>query len=313
MLKISENESLKNHSTFRIGGSAKYFAIAKTSEEVQEAIDWAEGKKINFKIIGGGSNILFNDDGYSGLIVKYFGGQAGFNGEIVECPAGVVLASVMNDSLARGLLGLEWAIGIPGTIGGAIHNNAGAYGGEMSQSAVKVKVLRGGKIIEVDNAGCRFGYRESFFKRADSEDIIISATLKLKAASAGELDSAREKMKANLADRLSKASEGPSAGSTFRNLVLTQAEIDLVKKDHPELPDQYVAWRKIPAAWLIDQCELRGRKVGGAMVSNNHAGKITNIGKATAKDIVMLISIVKQKVRSRFNLQLMEEIEYIGF
>lgn len=312
-LKIKNNELLKNHSTFRIGGLAKYFVMSKSPDEVMEAIKWAEEKLINFKVIGGGSNVLFSDDGYDGLIIKYFSSQVEFNGENIDCPAGAILASLMNNSLSRSLIGLEWATGIPGTIGGAIHNNCGAYGGEISDCVLTVKVLRDGKIIELPNSDCNFGYRQSVFKTQANQDIILSATLKLKSATAEELSAAKEKRRQNLVDRLSKASEGPSAGSTFRNLTFTQEEIDLVKEDHPKLPDQYIAWKKIPCAWLIDQCGLKGKKIGGAMVSERHAGKITNVGGATAKDVIMLISIIKQKVRGKFGLQLMEEIEYIGF
>ena len=313
MIEIKKNELLKNHTTFRIGGPAKYFSVAKNSIEVREAIDWAKEKKVNFKIIGGGSNLLVADSGFDGLIIKYFGGEINLKNELMEAGAGVPLTRAMNDSLRAGLVGLEWSIGIPGTIGGAICNNAGAYGGEMSQSIASVEVLMGGKIKELKNADCHFGYRESAFKNGTITGTILSAKLRLKLVSPEEIVTVKQKMQANLADRLSKSAEGGSVGSTFRNITLSEKEIKELKNKFPELPDRFVEYRKVPVAWLIDECGLKGKKIGGAMVSEKHAGKIINLGGATAEEVIILISIVKQKVRSRFNLQLMEEVEYLGF
>ena len=308
-----ENESLANHTSFRIGGPAKYFASAENEQQLLEAVAWARENKADFKVIGGGSNILVSDKGFDGLIIRYFSPRAEISGETIDCPASAILAGVISKAMKNNLLGLEWGIGIPGTIGGAIHNNAGAFGGEMADCVEAVKILRGGEIIEQKKEECGFGYRESSFKTPENRDVIISARLKLRLAEAAEASAAEDKMRKNLAERMSKRAEGPSVGSTFRNIILNEDEIARVAKEHPELPAQYIEWKKIPAAWLIEECGLKGKKIGGAMVSNNHAGKITNVGGATAEDVVMLISIVKQKVRSQFNLQLMEEVEYIGF
>lgn len=313
MLEIKENESLKNHTSFRIGGPARYFVAVKNEAELREALDFAQERAVAFKVIGGGSNILISDQGFDGLIIQYLTGAIEASGETMECPAGAVLAAAIQAALKNDLLGLEWGVGIPGTIGGAIHNNAGAYEGEMADAVSQVKVIREGKILALDRAACGFGYRDSVFKSESNRDIIVSATLQLRRGAAKEMEQARALMNKHLQDRLSKAAEGPSVGSTFRNILLSVEEIAAVKNGHPELPEQYVGWKKIPAAWLIEECGLKGRKIGGAMVSEKHAGKITNVGNATAEDVVMLISVIKQKVRSRFNLQLMEEVEYIGF
>ena len=356
--ELKKNKLLKNHTTFRIGGLAKFFVMAKNPEEINQAIGWAKEKQINFRVIGGGSNILFSDDGYDGLIVKYFGSEAEFNGDIIECPAGAILASVMNESLNRGLVGLEWAAGIPGTIGGGVHNNCGAYGSEMADIVSAVSVLRDDEVIELSKDQCGFGYRESVFKNSppvvipteapfgklrmnsgrvegsldnesdssarsapngaslgrndNKKDIILSVKIKLKPATPAEIAQAKEKISKILAERKPKFS-GLSAGSTFGNIIMSEEEIKKFKAKHLELPERFVGYKKIPAAWLIEQCGLKGRSVGGAKVSESHAGIIINTGDATAKDVIMLISIIKQKVRSKFNLQLMEEIEYIGF
>jgi len=312
MISIKENEPLKNHSTFRIGGPAKYFVMAKSAEEVQEAVDWAKGKGVNFKVIGGGSNILASDDGFDGLIIKLLGTAVEIKDDHVECFAGAPLGKVMNDSVSHDLLGLEWAIGIPGTIGGAVHNNAGAYGGETGQSVMNVKIVKDGKISELSQADCNFGYRTSRFKTDDNKDVILSVMLKLRKATDEEVAAAKEKMAQIMNERKGKF-YGLSAGSTFQNIILQPAEMKEFKNKFPEFPDKFVEYNKIPAAWLIEQAELKGREVGGAKVSEDHAGIVINTGAATAKDIIMLISIIKQKVRMKYNMQLMEEIEYIGF
>jgi UDP-N-acetylmuramate dehydrogenase len=313
MLEIKENELLKNHTTFRIGGSAKYFVVVKNVAELEEAINWAQDNKVSFRVIGGGSNLLVADSGYDGLIIKYFGGEIKIENEIIEVGAGVSLTRVMNLALAENLAGLEWAIGIPGTIGGAIHNNAGAYSGEMSQNVEMVKIWRNGKIVELENNDCKFGYRTSAFKQEGNNDIILQAVIKLQKIGAQEITEIKEKMQANLTDRLEKSAEGGNAGSTFQNIILSKEEITEFKVKFPELPERFVGYQKIPSAWLIEECGLKGKKIGGAMVSEKHAGKITNLGSATAEEVIMLISIVKQKVRSKYSLQLMEEVEYLGF
>lgn len=313
MIQIKENELLKNHSTFHIGGPAKYFVVAQNPDDILEALNWAKDNNVIFKVIGGGSNVLFSDNGFDGLVIKYFGGEIKLDGEIMKVGAGVLLAQAINFALDHNLLGLEWAVGIPGTIGGAVHNNSGAYGGEIADSVISVEVLTGGVTKKISQDDCDFSYRESRFKKEPSQDIILSADLQLKAVSEEELIGAKEKMQANQNDRDGKSAEGGSAGSTFRNIVLSEEEAIKFKEKFPEFPDKFVQYQKVPAAWLIEQCGLKGRKIGGAMVSQKHAGKVTNIGEATAEDVIMLISIIKQKVRTKFNLQLMEEIEYVGF
>lgn len=313
MINIKENEPLKNHTTFHIGGPAKYFVIVKTVEEVQEAIKWVQDKKIDYKVIGGGSNILVSDNGYDGVVIKYFGSDIKIKDDEMEVGAGTPLVQAMNESLKAGLSGLEWAIGIPGTIGGAVCNNAGAYGGEIVESVIGITVLIGGKISELKLEDCEFSYRSSAIKAGKIKAIILSVKLKLKKVSEDQIKEINMEMANNLADRNSKSAEGGSVGSTFRNIILSENEMIEFKKKYPEFPDRFVTYNKIPVAWLIEECGLKGKKIGGAMISERHAGKITNVGGATAENVIMLISVVKQKVRSKFSQQLMEEVEYLGF
>jgi len=312
MIKIKENELLKNHTTFRIGGPAGYFAVAQNYQDVKELIDWAKSKKINWTVIGGGSNLLVSDKGFDGLVIKIFGGRIKIDEGVVIANAGAPLSLVLNKSLQAGLSGLEWSVGIPGTIGGAIFGNIGAYGHEMSEVVKEVTILRGDEAMALDPEDCGFAYRQSMFGREDSHDIILSVRLKLAKISPAQVAEAQKRIKEILSDR-SRKFYGASAGCFFKNVTLSLEEIERVKRDHPELPEEFVKWQKIPAAWLIEQCELKGKAIGGAKVSETHAGIIVNTGTATAENIIMLASIIKQKVRSRFNLQLHEEVRYLGF
>lgn len=307
--RLLENEMLSKHCTFRIGGPAKYFAIVNSKEELEKLIKIAVKNKINYRVIGGGSNILFSDKGFDGLVIKLSAGKIKIKGDLMECDGGVYLAKALGESIAGGFSGLEWAAGIPGTIGGAVRGNAGAYGSDIGKNIFKVNILRGGKIKTLSNKDCKFAYRQSIFKEEKNNDIILSVILKLEK---GEIEESKEKISNILKERTSKF-HGFSAGCVFKNIEVEENEMLDFKKENPDFPDQYVEYKKIPAAWLIDKCELKGREIGDAVVSNDHAAIILNKGKATSENVIMLISIIKQKVRSKYNMQLMEEIEYIGF
>jgi len=314
MPEIQENIGLADHTTFHIGGPAKYFVVVNNLEELGGALKYSQKNKLEYFILGGGSNILVSDKGYDGLVIKISNSGIKKKDNLVEIGAGTMLSKALGDTLGAGLLGLEWAAGIPGTVGGAVYGNAGAYGGEMSQNVKIVNVVRREKIKKLTNKDCRFGYRTSIFKEAgyDNKDIIFSVILELKKVTKAEIDSAKAVIKKNLKKRDGKF-KGLSAGSTFKNIELSEEEIRKFKDKFAELPEEFVGYKKIPAAWLIDQCDLKGKTIGGAKVSENHAGIVVNAGQATAEDIVMLISYIKQQVRDRFGQQLQEEIEYVGF
>lgn len=307
--EIKQNETLAPWTSLKIGGPARYFYIAHDEEEIVELIKVCDKQKLPFFVLGGGSNILISDKGYDGLVIKYGGTRLKIKEDLFECEAGMLLNKAVGESVSMGFESLVWAAGIPGTIGGAVCNNAGAYGQDMGQSVESVKVLRKGKIKKLKNKDCQFTYRGSFFKGQENKDIILSANLRLKR---GEMDSAYQRMKETLRDRKEKFGPALTAGSVFKNCELSLEEIKDLKDKFPELPDKFVESKIIPAAWLIDQCELRGKKIGDVRIMANHAGIIENCGHATAEDFIMLVSIIKQKVRSKFSIQLQEEIEYIG-
>ena len=289
-LEIKQNEPLLKHTTFAIGGPAKYFVVAKTKEEVLEAIGFAESKKLPFFLLGGGSNILINDAGYEGLIIKIQIGGVKTDGNRITAGAGILLSQLVNESANYGLSGLEWAVGIPGTIGGAVNGNAGAYGRSVSESVDEITVLaeEGGQWKEkkYSNKDCRFEYRKSKFKHSANREIILEASLDLQKS---DTEKVREEIRNTILQRKGKIPAQPSAGCVFKN----------IKKD-----GQLIA----AVGKLVEECGLKGVKSGGAEIPNLHGNYIVNTGGAKAEDVVRLINLCKQKIKEKFNLELEEEI-----
>ena len=313
MMNIQENVLLSKHTTFRLGGPARFFVEVKSVDELKEALDFAKSKKLDFFILGGGSNLLVADVGFAGLVVKMkitdYAPQVIGNKRGASVGAGMPLARIVNEAAREGWQGLEWATGIPGTVGGAIRGNAGAYGGEMKDVIESVTVLdaKSGEIKEISGSDCNFSYRESRFK-TEPHIVIFSAKLKFESGNSTEL---QKKMKDILSERRGKSLHaGGSAGSYFINPVIENA--DLIS-DFERETGKISKGGKVPSGWLIEKSGLKGKKIGGAMVSSEHANYIVNTGTATADDIIMLDSLVKQQVRDKFGVQLREEVQYLGF
>ena len=306
---ILTDEPLAKYTTFKIGGQAKYFFIAQDNEDLVRAVTFARKLKIPSYILGGASNVLVSDQGFNGLLIINQGKDILFKKDNkVVADAGVNLMTLVNKTIDAGLTGLEWAAGIPGTVGGAIRGNAGAYRGQMSDNLIGVEVMRGSKQFILDKKNCGFGYRDSVFKH--NNDVIISAEFALQK---GDKVALQNKIKQILAERKAKQPlEYPSAGCVFQNVIINSTNEDKVKQIG-NLPKEYLERKKIPTAWLIEQLDLKGKTIGGAQISDKHANFIVNLGKATANDVIQLISLVKMKVRNTYGIELMEEIEYVGF
>lgn len=312
MIEIKENISLANSTTFRVGGPARYFSEVKDSSEVAEALAWAKDRQLPVFVLGGGSNVLVSDLGFSGLIIRLKTGEISLleDKTSLKIDAGAKLAQVVNRTATEGLSGLEWASGIPGSIGGAVYGNAGAFGGNMGQSVTKVtawdKVEN--RVVNFSQEECQFDYRSSFFKK-NKNFIILSVEIKL---APGEKDVIKKKGLEYITKRLAKQPHQcfGSAGSFFKNPIVKDEKLreKFEASSGVKLKDE-----KIPAGWLIDQAELTGQKVDGAMVSLEHSNFIINTGSAKAENVIILISLIKQKVRNRFGVELEEEVEYLGF
>ena len=310
MLKIKEKISLSDFTTFRLGGPARFFTEVQNKNDLEEALQFAKKEKIDWFILGGGSNLLVSDQGFDGLVIKINNQKAEVQGTKIIAGAGLFLAEAVSLAGRNNLSGLEWAIGIPGTVGGAVFGNAGAFGSTFGENVEKVEILDSTqeKFLWQDCSGdeCYFAYRTSLFKQK-RELIIFSAVISL---TLGRTEEISAKIKKIVQSRAGTLPLGSSAGSFFKNPQVANPKV-LAEFEK----DQGVKSRggKIPAGWLIDQLDLRGKKIGGAMVSPKHSNFIVNIGNARAEDVIILASLIKQKVRNHFGVQLQEEVQFLGF
>jgi UDP-N-acetylmuramate dehydrogenase len=302
---VKENILLSGFTTFKIGGKARYFFEAKNKEDLISAVKAAKKFKMPVFILGGGSNVLFSDKGFKGLIVKINYSDFKIEDNKIYTGAGIGLSKLAKISQKESLSGLEWAVGIPGTLGGAIFGNAQAFGERMSDSINSVEALnlKTLETIKLPEKQCRFKTKNSVFKKTNNF-IIISAILKLKKGNKNRID---KKIKENLSYRKkSHPLNVPSAGSVFIN---TEGKIrdKKILKDFPKLIE-YNKWGIIHSGFLIEACGLKGKKIGKAAISQKHGNFIVNLGGAKAKDILSLVELAKQKVKRKFNVDLREEI-----
>ncbi len=311
-LKIQQNILLAPFTTFKIGGSAKFFIEVKTKSELKEAIAFAKKNKENIFIIGGGSNLLINDSVVNGLVIKLSNNSVKISKNALSAGAGAKLAEALSIAVKNGLSGLEWTAGIPrATIGGAVRGNAGAFGKSMDENVNNVEIydLKKNKFIKLSRAECYFKYRESIFKKR-GDFLIWEVKLELKKDS---LEQIKNRIRENL--NLRKNTPGfPSAGSVFKNLTFSE-----IKKANPELAEKLIQTGAVKrgavgAGLIIDKTlDLKGKTIGGAKISEEHGNFIVNTGNAAAEDVITLISFIKQQCRDKLGLELHEEIQYLGF
>ena len=309
------NVPLSEHTTYKIGGPAKLFAEAREENELLEILEiyraYAAGNKKIF-ILGGGANVLFSDGGYDGLILKISFSKIELTGEnTVRAGAGAKFADVVKFAASHGFSGLEWAAGIPGSFGGAIRGNAGAFGGEMKDIVVSVRsadMENLGKTIERENDGRMFGYRTSMFKESAKNEVILSADIKL---TPGKEEDVRKKMELNMGYRKERQPlEWPSAGSTFKNVDASKLSESQRKEWAATIKTDPMP--VLPAAFLISEAGLKGKKIGGAQISEKHPNFFINAGNAKAEDIKSLIEITKGEIRKKFGIEMEEEIQIVG-
>lgn len=288
---LQKHVSLAPYTTFRIGGPARYFVVARSKADMLNAVQQAARHELKWWILGGGSDVLVSDNGFDGLVIKaeLRGIEFDETTARVRAEAGVRLSQLITQSAQRGVRGMEYAIGVPATVGGAVWANLGARGREIKDVLVETTVMNvDGTERVLTNAECKFGYRDSIFKHEPM--VILDAVFQLEKGDVAEI-------KANVQELSKMRKETQDIGSWCAGCVFRNP------KDQTD----------VPAAKLIDDLGLKGFTIGGAQVSPIHANFIINTGNATAEDVVMLISYVKQQVRDRTGVQLMEEIEYVGF
>lgn len=285
--QVCTDEPMKQHTTFRIGGRADYFVSPTETEQIRKIIELCRQENMPWYVIGNGSNLLVSDHGFRGVIIRLFKNYAGLRieEEQIFVQAGALLSRTANAALQEGLTGFEFAAGIPGTIGGAMVMNAGAYGGEMKDITESVTVLTPeGELLTLKREELEMGYRTSLIARKGY--LVLEAVLKL---TRGNQEQIKEKMADLRQRRISKQPlEYPSAGSTFKR------------------PQGYFAGK------LIMDAGLCGFQVGGAQVSEKHCGFVVNTGDATAEDVLELIRQVSAKVRALEGVTLEPEVRLLG-
>jgi UDP-N-acetylmuramate dehydrogenase len=308
-VKILEGVPLDQYSNYRIGGPALYFCDAANEEEIRAAVLFAREKKMPLFILGGGTNLLISDNGFQGVILKPSLMQLEAAGEMVTVGAGVMVADLLKFTIEHSLSGLEWAGGLPGTVGGAVRGNAGAFKGEIKDRILSVESFDVAtlKTISRDNAECKFGYRSSIFKEKDGREIILSAKIQMGKGDATKIAAAiQEKINYR---RERHPMEYPNIGSTFKNV-----DLNLVPKIWRDAVAKVVKvdpFPVVPTAYLISEAGLRGTQHGGAMVSQKHPNFIVNLGNATAADVEYLIGVVKERVYEKYGIRLEEEIQRV--
>ncbi|SHJ49005.1 UDP-N-acetylmuramate dehydrogenase [Tepidibacter formicigenes] len=281
------DELMKNHTSFKIGGPADFLVTPRNEDEIKKLIILVNKENIPYFLMGNGSNLLVKDGGIRGVVIKIAENYSDFEikDNIIKAQSGILLSKLAKNILKNSLSGFEFASGIPGTLGGAIAMNAGAYGGEMKDVVESVRLLdMDGNIVELSNEEMEFGYRKSLI--TEKNYIVLEAKVALKVGKYEDIKAIYDDL--NLKRTTKQPLNMPSAGSTFKR------------------PQGYYAGK------LIEDSGLRGLTLKGAQVSTKHCGFVVNTGNASASDILELLDIIKKTVYDKFNVVLEEEVKIIG-
>ena len=306
--EVIENVDLKDYTTYKISSVCKYLVRPNSIDNLVDLIKYLKSENIKYFILGNGSNLIFNSDYFDGVVIrldllnKY---EIDYDNMILYTECGVYMPMISNRLAKEGYGIFDWAGGLPGEVGGSICGNAEAYKIAISENLIDVKVFKDNEIKTLKKEEIRFGYRTSEFKE-EKNAVILSARFKLKKGNSEEI---LERMKERAQRRIStQPLEYPSAGSTFRNPNI---------KDYKEIFEKYElpvnAEGFVSAGYLIEQAGLKGTKIGGAIVSEKHANFILNIDNATSKDVISLIDLVREKVKEKYEINLILEQEIVDF
>ena len=299
------NEPMASHTTLGIGGPASLYAIAKSEEELKKYINISLKFKVPYMVIGGGSDILVSDEGYRGFIIVNKIEGLIISGDRVITKSGTNLYTFINYVIDHGFAGVEKLSGMPGTVGGAIYGNAGAYGQTISDSIIKVKSIKGTKINSRSKEKCKFGYRDSIFKK--NKEVILEVEFKFEK---GE----REFLKKVSLDTISlRAQKYPPSmkcpGSFFKNIVAS----DLPRKVLDKIPKDKIIYGKIPAGFLMESVGANGQQKGNIKIADYHGNLIVNLGNGKATDLYDLAFDYAKKVEKKFGIKLEPEVQLVGF
>jgi UDP-N-acetylmuramate dehydrogenase len=304
-LEAKTDEPLDRHTRFGIGGPAGLFLTAHNTAAFTEALRATRAAGIPCVVIGAGSNLIVSDAGFPGAVLRYAADCTAIAGQVLTAASGVVLQKLVDRTVGEGLKGLETMTGIPGWLGAAIYGNAGAYGHSISEIVSTVDFFDGVEVQTFDNAACDFHYRESIFK-SHKDWIILGASLHLAAHDPEELKKTADGI---LTIRNQKYPPTMKcAGSIFKNFLFAE----LPPSAQAMVPPNVVREGKVPSAWFLEQAGAKGLRIGDIQVADYHANLIYNDGAGTAHDLIAVIRLLKQKVRDRFDVELEEEVQYVG-
>jgi UDP-N-acetylmuramate dehydrogenase len=297
---------LAEYTRFGIGGPADLFVAVSDPASFVEAHRISRASGIETIVIGGGTNLIVADEGFGGLVLKLANSELRTDGETVRVDSGVPLQTLVDYTIDAGLRGLETMTGIPGSSGGAVYGNAGAYGHSIAERISRVHFFDGETVREIDNADCQFHYRESIFK-CRKDWIVFRSELTMDRGEASELREAADKIRGIRDKKYPPTMK--CAGSIFKNFLLRELPAHVVS----EIPAKVIIEGKVPSAWFLEQVEAKGMRAGDIHVADYHANLIYNAGQGTARDVVSIIDELKQRVERRWGIPLQEEVQYVGF
>lgn len=305
MKDFIQNEYLGAHTTLGIGGPAKFFVEAESEQEIMDAVKRAARENISFMVIGEGSNLLIADKGFAGLIIKNKLKGISEDGGLITVKTGTPLQELIDFTIESGFAGMQKMTGIPGTVGGAVYGNAGAYGQTISDRLIRVKVFDGENTFWVGKNECNFAYRDSDFK--NEKYVLLEAEFKL---DRGNAEALRKEAGETLAVRLKKYKPGIACpGSLFKNVQVK----DLSQEQLAKIPQDKIVYEKIPAGYLLEEVGAKGAKRGEIEIAPFHANLFINRGKGTAGDFFALSEEFRQKVKEKFGIELESEVQLVGF
>lgn len=284
---IKLNEPMKNHTSFKLGGPADILIIPHTPKQLMDVLLYSKANGIPYFVIGNGTNLIVRDKGIRGAVIKIFDNynELRVEGNMIEVEAGVLLSRLSKAALDHSLSGLEFAEGIPGTVGGAVTMNAGAYGGEMKDVVMKTQFIDADSRLQIlTGEEHEFGYRTSYIQK--NKGIVLKSWIKLVKSDKESIKTKMDDFQAKRKDK--QPLEMPSAGSVFKR------------------PQGYFAGK------LIEDCGLRGFAIGGAQVSNKHCGFIVNNGDATTEDVLNLIKLIQNNIHNNFGVDMHTEVRIVG-
>jgi len=306
-LQCTENVPLSRVTRFAIGGPAQIMADASSEAALIAAWDAVRGDP--HALIGGGTNLVADDRGFPGVVLRYPANHIDIDGPVVRVAAGAVLQDLVDRTIAAGLEGLHTMAGIPGWVGGAIYGNAGAYGHSIHEFVESVRFFDGSQVREISNAACEFHYRESVFKRRRlmHEDwIVLETTLRFPSGDPAQLRATAEGILKVRNEKYPPTMH--CAGSIFKNLILAE----LPESVRAQVPERVVREGKVPSAYFLELAGAKGMVLGGVQVADYHANLIYNADGGTSQQVRELIATLKRRVQDQCGLLLQEEVQYLG-